>query len=419
LSADAKRALLAGTKWITIWNTATGQLLRKIDINNRADRMLSVSLSPGGDRVLAMVRGHPSVTVSDVTTGRLLKSFDLTGREFITDNILAFSSDRNSVLVPVSGFVGLWDLTTGAFVRKFAFPTYVHCVAISSDGTRVAVGGDRVTLWDAATGQLLREFHPVGKEGYISALALSPDGTKLMSASHPYNGAPASFDSSMKVWDLATGQLLFDAKGRVRTAAFSSDSKRIGTRYEDTVTLWDVTTGQVVRSIKIGIPEASVPFAMSEDATRFVLGTSYGLTVWSVETAQLLVTLIPSETTDEWIAFTPDGYFDGSKNATDLFTVTRGLDIIDKDQLETTLRRPDLLQQKLKGRPVGVPSLHAPPLSARLAPIEPERTPVENPIVHVPQPSSRVAPHNGMPDREPSPHHPQPSNRLGVRDGVR
>ena len=61
------------------------------------------------------------------------------------------------------------------------------------DGRWVASGGEdsTVKIWDSRTGELVRTFR--GHTGLVSSLAFSPDGKRLYSGSR---------DTTVKVWDL-------------------------------------------------------------------------------------------------------------------------------------------------------------------------------------------------------------------------
>ena len=125
----------------------------------------------------------------------------------------------------------------------------VTACAVSPDGTWiVSASGDKtLKIWDAATG---RELHTLtGHTKSVSACAVSPDGTWIVSASS---------DKTLKIWDAATGRELRTMTGHttlVNACAVSPDGTWIvsasgGTTSEtsdknndNTLRIWDAATG--------------------------------------------------------------------------------------------------------------------------------------------------------------------------------
>jgi WD40 repeat protein len=91
-----------------------------------------------------------------------------------------------------------------------------------------------VRLWDPATGQLTATLE--GHAGSVRAVAFSPDGRQLATASDA--------DNTVRLWDPATGQptaTLEHQRSRVFWVAFSPDGRQLATAsYDGTVRLWDV-----------------------------------------------------------------------------------------------------------------------------------------------------------------------------------
>ncbi|MEZ6109035.1 MAG: hypothetical protein R3B96_23890 [Pirellulaceae bacterium] len=113
----------------------------------------------------------------------------------------------------------------------------------------IAVGSDDretpIQLFDAATGERISLLDATdGHTDAVTSLQFSADGTKLLSA---------SFDRTVKLWDLRTGRVERTLVGHrlwVWSARFSPDEQHIASASEDgTVRIWNAATG-----------EASAPF---------------------------------------------------------------------------------------------------------------------------------------------------------------
>ena len=100
------------------------------------------------------------------------------------------------------------------------------------------LGADDATikLWDVAGGQERTTLK--GHRSLVTAVAYSPDGTLV---------ASASFDHDIRLWNAATGEHTGTLRGhtdRVRALAFSPDGKTIASAGNDRVIrLWELSTG--------------------------------------------------------------------------------------------------------------------------------------------------------------------------------
>jgi eukaryotic-like serine/threonine-protein kinase len=140
--------------------------------------------------------------------------------------------------------VQVWDAATGTRIVTFTGHLKpVHTVAWSSNGSRIASGGEdnTVQVWDASTGNTLLTYSM--HTALVSSLAWSPDGLHIASASD---------DATVQVWDAASGTRVFSIKhsNTVNAVAWSPDGKHIASasgnfffRGEHTVHIWQASTG--------------------------------------------------------------------------------------------------------------------------------------------------------------------------------
>jgi WD40 repeat protein len=118
-----------------------------------------------------------------------------------------------------------------------------HLVTLSPDGRRLAVHfpgrtPEETRVYEVDTGRSLAMADV--SSGFVSSLAFSPDGRRLVSAAS---------DTLARVWDAETGRPIPPAMRHstfVRCAAFAPDGRLVATLEDDHVRFWDSATGDLL-----------------------------------------------------------------------------------------------------------------------------------------------------------------------------
>jgi WD40 repeat protein len=166
----------------------------------------------------------------------------------------------------------------------------VVCAALSPDGRRLATGSydKSIILWDVESGEMLHRLY--GHEWNMTSLAFSPEvrthTDSISSVAFSPDGntvaVGGSYEETVKLWDLRTRAEKLTLEGHsssLRGIVFSPDGRKIATASADgSAKLWDPITGNLLATLLV-LPPAD------EDVSH------------------------------DWIAFTQQGYYHGSRGA--------------------------------------------------------------------------------------------------------
>jgi WD40 repeat protein len=131
-------------------------------------------------------------------------------------------------------------------------------------------------------------------------LALSNDGKWLASGSE---------DRTLKLWDIETGRLKYEAgHSRDVTVAFSPDSKLLFSASETDISVWDAASGKLVRSFNEH-PERVYNFSFNHSGNLVATGDRSGtIMVWDPVTGHPQATLAGHKDRAYACCFTPDSH---------------------------------------------------------------------------------------------------------------
>jgi WD40 repeat protein len=182
---------------------------------------------------------------------------------------VAISPDKSTVAASRGNQIHIYDAGTGTYVRSLKDPQLVgpdkkpydaahlaliESMAYSPDGKYLATGAFReVFLWDAQTGQIRQRITNFADR--VTALAFSPDGKLLATG-----GGPATEDGELRVYEVPTGKMVFDAKmtepknahsDTVFGVCFSPDGTKLASASADKfVKTWEVPSGKFIKAFE-------------------------------------------------------------------------------------------------------------------------------------------------------------------------
>jgi WD40 repeat protein len=147
----------------------------------------------------------------------------------------------------------------------------------------------------------------------IKAVAYSPDGTKLATASTSDLGS----ERTIKIWDLGNGHEILSYTGhtdKIRALLWTPDGQRIiSAGMEKTIRIWDAATGKDIRSID-AVGKRVSALALSRDGKHLFTGqfeidgnSPAGLFVYETNTGKLVREAYNFPTKLDALALSPDG----------------------------------------------------------------------------------------------------------------
>ena len=179
----------------------------------------------------------------------------------------------------------------------------VNAIALSPDGqTLVSASFGTIRIWNVRTGRLVRTLNPVHSKKSVNALAVSPDSSIL---------ASGGSDNNLILWDLQTGRRVRTIpahKAAINSIAFSNDGQTIASGSDDkTVRLWNVTTGGRLLTL-IGHAGAVNAIALSRDGQTLASGgEDKTVRLWNLDTGEVRRIITGHAGPVNAVAFSPNG----------------------------------------------------------------------------------------------------------------
>jgi WD40 repeat protein len=227
---------------------------------------------------------------------------------------VALSPDGRRLAVGNSAGIKVWDLKKRVEIVSLQADGYR--TAFSPDGKQLVLAKDEpsegnVKFWDAVTGKetVLWKL-PFGHS--VSSFAFSSDGRQLAAAIN----LPRVPPSVVQIWDMTTRKEAFVLRGHqgeVEDVLFSPDGRWIATAdSKNAVKLWDLGTHKQLRSLPLATAQVN-KIALSGDGKRLAVASGHlvwgrgTVTVWETATGKQILLLEGHMTAVLTVAFSPDG----------------------------------------------------------------------------------------------------------------
>lgn len=290
---------------IQLWDVDSGKKIASLGSKFRPP----IRFSPDG-KWLAAVGGGMDVELWDLAGKKKLRGWNAHRADLVS---IGFSADCRIMLTSDGmSTVDLWDTTSGRKLQEIQPLLWDASVArsassdvpvLTADGKFVAIVESRrrpevkrvvdpkasISVWDAATGKLLRELTCPARElfpgygAFYRALALAPDGKKLITMGP---------DQFFRIWDPATGQELrrvaLDRSQPPFALALSKDGRTLAASSDGSkIQIFDMKSGKLKLSPVEDLGRSTRALLTPDGRTAITSGPENSILLWDATAARV------------------------------------------------------------------------------------------------------------------------------------
>ncbi len=236
------------TGMIRIWDVDSGKEVRTIESGKK--NVQTFALTRDGKRLVAAVadslNASPStLQVWDIEAGENLLEFALNATRL--ESIVLTGDGRSLVAGSGDGLIRVIDIESGNEIAILpGHSGMISGLALSADGRLLASASfdQTIRLWDTQKWKNIRILK--GHEQAVTSLAFSPDGRIVASGSGLRGDTRyPSRSQRIRLWDIRSGEQIGAFSGdnaNTSAVAFSPDGSRLVSAHDNTTLLiWDVS----------------------------------------------------------------------------------------------------------------------------------------------------------------------------------
>ncbi len=236
-----------------------------VDVTGIMDNVLSLNFSPNG-KYLAAGSLNYAVNIWEVASGKKIKTLDHGGSLIRS----IFSPDGATLVTCGSFSVKLWNTSDWA-IRREIHVLGGNDIAFTPDGSELIISSDYepLSFWDPKNGERIRTV--AGHDGDIIEIAYSPNGEFLASAS-----------AGVTLYDAETGNVVRNfapdfekEKWVVQNVAFSPDSSLLVRSEQSISYIYRVSDGSIAATLP-----GSDNVKFTPDGKRLVIGNYDSFEIW-------------------------------------------------------------------------------------------------------------------------------------------
>jgi WD40 repeat protein len=257
-SPNGKKTISGTTKTISIWDNKTHKLFKRIIIfeAGKANPIItpqefeaeyipiaeisSLRYSPDGKNIIAYAAN--TIMIWNSETGELIKKFISDNYTYINAYCTKYSPSGKEIAIQVNNEhfnVGIYDSKNYELKYKIGTPNEsISCIEFSPDGKQIAIGYDydTIKIFDILTGKLLHAFGSKNKKYiHIQNMLYALNGKILLSVSDNSN--------ILKAWNAQSGKLLNSFKidkVNIDQVIYLPNKRYIVTTMENRIKVWKI-----------------------------------------------------------------------------------------------------------------------------------------------------------------------------------